>query len=137
MKKIITIMAFMCLMITGCGENKLNNAVYIKSDGIKLTILGAENTTINNEDYTKVKMEIENYGGETYYWYPETFTLGKITALQEEINAEDALPTFIDFGQTTVGYIYFPFSKIKKLTYTSRINAGDSQNTEISKFKIK
>ncbi len=144
MKKIMIMLlvVFTGIMLTGCSKTiKLNEVTDVKSDSIKLTILGSENETINdgnlslaNGDYTKVKMTIENYGTEKYSWSLLNFSLeGDVPSLKV-LSRSDVIKDEIKPGETATGYIYFPASNKTKLTYTSSASKVDNGNVKVEKF---
>ena len=126
--------------LTGCGNGaaKLNKTVDIESDSIKITVLGSEQVTVDdsefssvNGEYIKVKLSIENYGNETYGWSTLDFKLGDEIASFGAVVLPDLIKIEIASGETETGYIYFPVTDSDELTYTA------TNLTDKATFKIK
>ena len=112
MKKKILISCFimtLCLLLVGCGATPLNKTVEIKEDNIKITVLGFDTETIDEEmsayngDYIKVEVEIENTGKNSYRFNSFNYKLGgdfPATPRDEELSE-------VKPGEKKKGYIYF------------------------------
>ena len=134
----------LCVSLSGCSKSKkLNETATIKTDSIKLTVLESEKVKIDegklslaNGEYIKVKMSLENYGTETFTWTLLNFSLGDEIPSLNTLSQPDILKNDISSGETATGYIYFPVTDSKKLTYTSKMEAVSQDKVKVEKVEF-
>ena len=132
----ILIIAF--IFITGCGKKEygLNETVTVKSNNIKITVLAVEDYKLENAefevangDYTRVKVKIENNGDKDFGYSTFSFKLGDQVISFAAIAEKDALPSIVAKKQSAEGYLYFPKTESRILTYTTLIEVDTEQET--------